>query len=300
MPPFWTAPALHFGGVVHWRIGGAFVGLSTAVLACAATGEPVATRWDHSPDERPRIVRVLGCAELGFSVHRDPRILERPLLDVAIRNRCLRPTPLDVGLRCWLRKRSRACPRHTLRPARRDPLRRDRRRGRRRGAHSPRRAWAGTRSDALRRHDARVPRRRADQVGARMHAPAAGDGRCLRDPISPCNAGRRSAATARRFREGRQPRDRSALATPGGGLLFRENSDIVGYERCSRFGDTWAVDRRPGLLRNPVRALVAPHRRGGAQRVGERRRLARPPSPVLPWGDRSSKRKASKRASVSI
>jgi hypothetical protein len=61
-------------------------------------GPPATTRWDHEPFTREGTERVLGCTELAFSVERDARLPEGSLLlDVSVRNRCVRPTPLDLG-----------------------------------------------------------------------------------------------------------------------------------------------------------------------------------------------------------
>jgi len=71
---------------------------SAWMFALPACPGVAATPWDHWPDDRARAVRRLGCAEIGFAVGHDPRIPERSLLlDLGVRNHCVRPAPFDAG-----------------------------------------------------------------------------------------------------------------------------------------------------------------------------------------------------------
>jgi hypothetical protein len=79
----------------------AFALAGSLAFALAACHPGLSPKLDHWPDERPRTERVLGCAELGFSIAADSRIPPGSLLlDVGVRNRCVVPAPFDArGLR---------------------------------------------------------------------------------------------------------------------------------------------------------------------------------------------------------
>ena len=57
------------------------------------------SRWDHEAFEHDPAVRVLGCAEVGFSLDRETAQTSDAslLLDVSVRNRCLRDVALDLS-----------------------------------------------------------------------------------------------------------------------------------------------------------------------------------------------------------
>jgi hypothetical protein len=77
---------------------GLAVAAGASTTACLSGAPGAATRWDHEPFTREGTTRVVGCAELAFSVERDARLPDGSvLLDVSVRNRCVRPTPLDLG-----------------------------------------------------------------------------------------------------------------------------------------------------------------------------------------------------------
>lgn len=67
--------------------------------ACSPTfwGRPP-TRWDRTAFERDQAARVLGCAELGFSLDRETSLTSDSslLLDVSLRNHCVRDTAVNL------------------------------------------------------------------------------------------------------------------------------------------------------------------------------------------------------------
>lgn len=71
------------------------------VLACGCSPTwwgRAPTRWDRTAFERDQAVRVLGCAELGFSLDRETSLTTDHsfLLDVSLRNRCVREVGVDL------------------------------------------------------------------------------------------------------------------------------------------------------------------------------------------------------------
>jgi hypothetical protein len=74
-----------------------FVLASALVFVLPGCPGAASTPWDRWPDDRHRAVRRLGCAELGFAVGHDPRIPGTSLLlDLGVRNHCVRPAPFDA------------------------------------------------------------------------------------------------------------------------------------------------------------------------------------------------------------
>ena len=55
------------------------------------------TRWDREAFDREQAVRVVGCAELGFSLAREEATTGSLLLDVSLHNRCVRGVGVDLG-----------------------------------------------------------------------------------------------------------------------------------------------------------------------------------------------------------
>ena len=74
-----------------------FLGLALTLSACLGPRAP--TRWDHEAFEHGPPVRVLGCVEVGFSLDRETAQTSDAslLLDVSLRNRCLRDVGLDLS-----------------------------------------------------------------------------------------------------------------------------------------------------------------------------------------------------------
>ncbi len=72
------------------------------LLSCGCSptfwGRPP-TRWDRTAFERDQAVRVLGCAELGFSLDRETSLTSDSsfLLDVSLRNHCVRETAVNLS-----------------------------------------------------------------------------------------------------------------------------------------------------------------------------------------------------------
>ncbi len=75
--------------------------LVMALLVLASGCSPVwwgraPTRWDRTAFEHDQAVRVLGCAVLGFSLDREAGSNSSFLLDVSLRNQCVRETAVDL------------------------------------------------------------------------------------------------------------------------------------------------------------------------------------------------------------